>query len=187
MIFLNSSMVFLAKPGEHFDNSDSEGATQKTYPNNVTLTFDPNKLIFQVQGKHELLAHLREQTANYCEKNSVYLKLKAIGINFLIAKHKVEYETIYKKFILEPENLPKFKNTTPSFPHISLQYKFSENATTNITTQKAEDANRVQKPILIFDINTHYDLNNSNKDDIKKIITGTEELYHQVSLFIGGI
>lgn len=187
MIFLNSSMVFLAKPGESFDNPDVEGVTQKKYPNNVILTFDPNKLIFQVQGQLELLNHLKQQVTDYCDKNSVYSKLQAIGINFLMAKHKVEYEAIYKKFNIELEKLPKFKDKTPSFQNISFQYKVSENETTNIIIQKAENTNRVQKPIPVFDINTHYNLSNFSEDNIKEIIAGTTELYNQVSSFIRGV
>ncbi|MDE0152042.1 MAG: hypothetical protein OXK80_06085 [Bdellovibrionales bacterium] len=187
MIFLNSSMVLLAKPGESFDNPDVEGVTQKKYPNNVILTFNPNKLIFQVQGQSELLIHLKQQVTDYCGKNGVYSKLQAIGINFLIAKHKVEYEAIYKKFNIESEKSPRFKDKTPSFQNISFQYKVSENETINIIIQKAEDTNRVQKPIPVFDINAHYNLNNFSEDNIQKIIASIEKLYNQVSSFIGGI
>ena len=184
MIFLNSSIVLIPKPGHLFNNYDPETSVKK-YTTEVVFEFNPNKLKFQVDAKLNLLSYLKDKVIEYCDKYIECKNLQAIGVNFLLANIELQYEIICKKFIVESSKLPKFQSTSPDVHNISSQYKISKNEIFNFKIHRAENTQKNQQPIPVFDINIHHDLNNISKDHLYKIIKGLPDRYNQMEQFIG--
>lgn len=181
MTFINSSIVLLAKHNVSFSNPDSEGATEKTYPNGVSMRFTNNKLVFQVNERDSLLPSLKKQTIDYCDKHQVYGQVQATGINFIIADVNLEYDNVLNTYI--NHSFPKFKGKELKFLNISFQYDVSEDKKTNIKLAKALDAKGVKKAITIFDINIHYK-SSSSADDIKNITENITKDYNEMKKFV---
>ena len=184
MIFLNSSIVLIPKPGNLFKNYDPDGAIVKKYTNEFGFEFSPNKLTFQVDAKLDLLSHLKDKVIEYCNSYIECKALQAIGTNFLLANVDIQYEAICKKFIMESNKLPKFQDTIPSIHSISSQYKVSKDEFFNFKIHRAEDTQKNQQPIAVFDINIHHNLNEIHKDGLCEIITNLSDRYNQIKQFI---